>query len=92
MASHRNLMLRNMATSLILHTRIETTYSKARVLQVFAEKLVTKAKVNTLHNRRLVESDIKDEDALKRLFYVLGPAFQNRLGKDLVYFVIEEEF
>eukprot|EP01102_Stenamoeba_stenopodia_P000842 TRINITY_DN10791_c0_g1_i1.p1 TRINITY_DN10791_c0_g1~~TRINITY_DN10791_c0_g1_i1.p1 ORF type:complete len:172 (-),score=35.15 TRINITY_DN10791_c0_g1_i1:93-608(-) len=79
-ASHRKLMLRNMATSLILHTRIETTLTKAKRLQPLAETLVTKAKVNSLHNRRIVGEDIKDQSALNRLFYVLGPAFQDRPG------------
>lgn len=78
--SHRDAMIRNMAASLIVHERIRTTLPKARNLRPFVEKLVTLAKTGTLHRRRLVYARLRDKDALKKLFEVLGPRFQQRAG------------
>lgn len=67
-ASHRKAMLSNMATSLILHKRISTTLAKAKELKKFVEPLVTRAKEDTTHNRRVAFSYLKSKDAIKALF------------------------
>lgn len=67
-ASHRKAMLSNMATSLILHKRISTTLAKAKELKKFVEPLVTRAKEDSTHNRRIAFSYLKSKDAIKALF------------------------
>jgi large subunit ribosomal protein L17 len=67
-ASHRKAMLSNMATSLILHKRISTTLAKAKELKKFVEPLVTRAKEDTTHNRRIAFSYLKSKDAIIALF------------------------
>jgi large subunit ribosomal protein L17 len=79
-ASHRIAMLRNMATSLILHGKIETTFQKAQAVAAFTEKLVTKSRTKTLQSRRIVGADIKNQEALKQLFDSWGPTFRDRPG------------
>ena len=79
-AEHRKAMLRNMATSLFLHGRIETTTAKAKELRRYAEPLITKAKRGDLHARRLVARDIQDDVALAKLFAELGPKYAERPG------------
>lgn len=79
-AEHRRAMLRNMATSLILHERIETTVAKAKELRRYAEPLITKAKRGDLHARRLVSRRIKDKEAIAKLFDDIGPRFAERPG------------
>jgi large subunit ribosomal protein L17 len=73
-------MMRNMATSLFLHGRLETTREKAKELRRFAEPLITKAKRGDLHARRLVARSIKDETALGKLFSEIGPRYNERPG------------
>ena len=79
-AEHREAMLRNMATSLFLHGRIETTTEKAKELRRFAEPLITKAKRGDLHARRLVARKIQDDNALSKLFAEIGPRYAERPG------------
>ena len=67
-ASHRKAMLYNMGTSLILHKRISTTLAKAKELKKFVEPLVTRAKEDTTHNRRIAFSYLKSKEAIKALF------------------------
>lgn len=67
-ASHRKAMLSNMASSLILHKRISTTLAKAKELKKFVEPLVTRAKEDTTHNRRIAFSYLKSKEAIKELF------------------------
>ncbi len=78
--SHRISMLRNMVTSFILHEYITTTHTKALAAKRIAEKMITKAKVDTLHNRRLVAKDIRNKVALGKLFTIFGPMFTDRPG------------
>ena len=78
--SHRKAMLGNMATSLILHKRITTTLAKAKALRPFVEPLITKAKENTTHQRRLVFSRLQDKIAVKELFDVISPKIAARPG------------
>jgi large subunit ribosomal protein L17 len=73
-------LLRNMATSLFLHGRIETTTEKAKELRTFAEPIITKAKRGDLHARRLVARKINDSVALTKLFEEIGPRFAERPG------------
>lgn len=78
--SHRTALLRNLATSLFAHERITTTVEKAKELRPFAEKLITLAKKESLHARRLVLRDIKDQDVVKKLFDKIGVRFATRPG------------
>lgn len=79
-SSHREALLRNMATSLFRHGRIQTTTAKAKELRPFAEKLVTLAKRGDLHSRRLAARKIHDHDVLFALFETIGPRFAERPG------------
>ena len=79
-ASHRKAMLGNMATSLFLHERIQTTTPKAKELRPFAEKLITLAKRGDLAARRQAARTIKDAEVLGKLFSELGPRFAERDG------------
>lgn len=67
-SSHRKAMLANMASSLILHKRISTTVAKAKALRKFVEPLVTKAKNDTTHSRRIVFSYLQNKEAVSELF------------------------
>ncbi|GMQ32098.1 MAG: 50S ribosomal protein L17 [Cytophagales bacterium] len=67
-SAHRKAMLSNMATSLILHKRISTTLAKAKELKKYVEPLVTRAKEDTTHNRRIAFSYLKSKEAIKALF------------------------
>ncbi|HET6763393.1 MAG TPA: 50S ribosomal protein L17 [Longimicrobiaceae bacterium] len=77
---HKEALLRNMASSLFQHGRIETTTAKAKELRPFAEKLITLAKRGDLHSRRLAARDIHDKGILFRLFDAIGPVFATRPG------------
>ena len=79
-ASHRKALLRNLATSLFRHGRIETTTAKAKELRPFAEKLITLAKRGDLHSRRLAARKIADREVLGRLFDEIGPRYMERPG------------
>ena len=79
-AEHRKAMLRNMATSLFVHGRIETTVAKAKELRVYAEPLITKARRGDLHARRSVARKIHDSAALAKLFDEIGPRYAERPG------------
>lgn len=79
-ASHREAMLRNMATSLFRHEQISTTTAKAKELRGFAERLITLAKRGDLHARRLAARRIQDKDILFKLFDSIGPRFAERQG------------
>lgn len=67
-ASHRKAMLSNMGASLLLHKRISTTLAKAKELKKFVEPLVTRAKEDTTHSRRIAFSYLKSKEAIKALF------------------------
>ncbi len=77
---HRDAMLKNIAASLIQHKRINTTLAKARVLRSFLEPLITKAKDNTTHSRRVVFSYLQNKEAIKELFATIAPKILNRPG------------
>ena len=79
-AGHRKAMLSNMASSLILHKRIETTVAKAKAVQQFVEPLVTKSKEDTTHSRRVVFSYLKQKEAVTELFRTIAPKIADRPG------------
>ena len=79
-AGHRKAMLSNMATSLILHKRIETTVAKAKAGQRVGEPLVTKSKEDTTHSRRIVFSYLKQKEAVTELFRTIAPKISERPG------------
>ena len=79
-AGHRKAMLSNMASSLILHKRIETTVAKAKAVQKFIEPLVTKSKEDTTHSRRVVFSYLKQKEAVTELFRTIAPKIMERPG------------
>ncbi len=80
MANHRKALLRNMATVLFKHERIETTRSKAVETRRLAERMITRAKVDSVHNRRIIGRKITDEAILAKLFTDIGPRFKDRAG------------
>ncbi len=79
-ASHLRAMHRNMVTSLFKYERVTTTQPKALEVRRTAEKLITRAKVDTVHNRRQVARFISDEAVLAKLFTEIGPRMKDRAG------------
>jgi len=79
-ASHRDAMLSNMATSLIMHKRITTTLAKAKELKKFIEPLLTKSKQDTTNARRVVFSHLQNKYAVTELFQVVSPKIADRPG------------
>jgi len=77
---HRNSLLNNLSTALILNESINTTLPKAKELKRYAEKIIHKAKTDSLHNRRLVISKIGATDAYKKLFEDIGNRYKDRNG------------
>ena len=78
--AHRRAMSRNMVTSLFRFERITTTKAKAMEVRKAAEKLITRAKEDTVHNRRIAAKFIQDEKILNKLFTELGPRMKDRNG------------
>ena len=79
-SGHRKAMLANMACSLILNKRIETTVEKAKALKMYVEPLITKSKEDTTHSRRVVFSYLKQKEAVSELFRVVAPKIADRPG------------
>ena len=79
-AGHRSAMLANMASSLILHKRINTTVAKAKALKVYVEPLITKSKVDSTHSRRVVFSYLQNKDSVSELFRDIAVKVANRPG------------
>ncbi|WP_018718868.1 50S ribosomal protein L17 [Arhodomonas aquaeolei] len=79
-SSHRRAMFRNMAASLFHHEAIRTTLPKAKELRGVAEPLITLAKEDSVANRRLAFSRLRDKQAVDKLFRELGPRYQQRPG------------
>ena len=78
--AHRKSMLANMACSLIEHKRINTTVAKAKALKQFVEPLVTKSKVDTTHNRRIVFARLRQKEAVTELFREVATKVGDRPG------------
>ena len=79
-SAHRKAMLANMGSSLVKHKRINTTVAKAKALRVFLEPLITKSKNDTMHNRRVVFSYLRDKDAVTELFREISTKVADRPG------------
>ena len=79
-SGHRKAMLANMATSLILNKRIETTVAKAKALKMYVEPLITKSKDDSTHSRRVVFSYLKNKEAVTELFRTVAPKIADRPG------------
>lgn len=79
-ASHRAALLSNLASQLIANKRITTTLAKAKALRTYVEPLITKAKENTTHQRRIVFSYLQDKESIKELFDVVRLKVEGRPG------------
>ncbi|MBQ1930482.1 MAG: 50S ribosomal protein L17 [Bacteroidales bacterium] len=79
-SGHRKAMLANMASSLLLHKRIETTLAKAKALRMYVEPLITKSKEDSTHSRRIVFSYLKQKEAVTELFRTIAPKIAERPG------------
>ncbi len=79
-SSHRKAMFRNMASSLFEHEVIKTTVPKAKELRRVVEPLITRAKSDSVANRRIVFNRIRNRDMVSKLFVELGPRYQSRPG------------
>ena len=79
-SSHREALLRNLTTSLLLYEKIITTAAKAKELRKIAERMITLAKRQDLHARRQAAEVIQDERVLKKLFETIGERYQGRNG------------
>jgi large subunit ribosomal protein L17 len=80
MAAHRKALHRNMVTSLFRHERITTTKAKAMEIRRTAEKMITRAKVDSVHNRRIISGRLYDEGIVAKLFTNIGPRMKERKG------------
>jgi len=79
-SSHRKAMFSNMAASLLNHEVIKTTLPKAKELRRVAEPLITMAKIDSVHKRRLAFARLRDRDVVTKLFNELGPRYKDRPG------------
>lgn len=79
-AGHRKALMRNLTLALVEHKRINTTLAKAKALRQFVEPLVTKAKDNSMHSRRVVFSYLQNKDAVKELFGPIAAKVGDRPG------------
>lgn len=76
---HRRKLLRTLASSALLYEKIETSYANAKAVKPYLEKVITRAKSDTLHNRRIILSQVTKNAASKAL-EVLGPKYKERKG------------
>ena len=79
-SSHRKAMFQNMTVSLLRHEIIKTTLPKAKELRRMAEPLITMAKTDSVHKRRVAYSRLRDRDMVTKLFNELGPRYKERRG------------
>ncbi len=79
-SSHRKAMFQNMAVSLLQHEVIKTTLPKAKELRRVAEPLITMARNDSVHKRRIAFSRLRDRDTVTKLFNELGPRYKDRPG------------
>jgi large subunit ribosomal protein L17 len=79
-STHRRALLRNLATSLFRHERVETTTIKAKELRPYAERLITLARRGDIHARRIAGRKIQDRDVLGKLFDDIAPRYAARPG------------
>jgi len=79
-SSHRKAMFQNLTNALMEHEVIRTTLPKAKELRMFAEPLITLAKVDSVHNRRIAFARTRDAAVVGKLFTDIGPRFKTRPG------------
>jgi large subunit ribosomal protein L17 len=79
-SSHRKATMQAVAVALFKHELIRTTVPKAKELRRLAEPLITRAKVDSVHNRRIAFARLRDRDAVQKLFKELGPRYDKRAG------------
>ncbi|MES2217718.1 MAG: 50S ribosomal protein L17 [Pseudomonadota bacterium] len=79
-SSHRKAMFKNMMVSLLRHELITTTVAKAKELRGYIEPMITMAKVDSVHHRRLAFARLRDRDMVTKLFNEIGPHFNSRPG------------
>lgn len=79
-SQHRQALLKNMASSLIIHKRIETTVAKAKELKKYVEPLLTKSKEDTTHSRRTAFSYLQNKETVKELFSTISEKIATRSG------------
>ena len=79
-SSHRKAMFANMVCALLKHEQIKTTLPKAKDLRPIAEKIITRAKGGTLHDRRIVHAFLRDEAVVSKLFSTLAERYKTRAG------------
>ena len=79
-SSHRKAMFKNMMVSLLKHELITTTVAKAKELRIYMEPMITLAKTDSLHNRRIAFSRLRDREMVLKLFNEIGPHFKTRPG------------
>lgn len=79
-SAHRNMMLRNLVTSLLKHGRIETTETRAKETKKIAEKMITLSKRGDLHARRQVLAYVTEKEVVQNLFEEVAPKYQDRNG------------
>ncbi len=79
-SGHRKAVIKNLAKQLIMHGRIKTTLTKAKILREIIEPIITKAKNDSLHNRREVAKIINDKNLIRKLFSEIGLFFKERKG------------
>ena len=78
--AHRMALLRNIVTDLLRHETVQTTEAKAREVRRLAEKVITRGKKGSLHDRRLAAAVLTDDGILRKLFDELGPRYESRPG------------
>jgi large subunit ribosomal protein L17 len=79
-SSHRKAMFKNMMVSMLKHELITTTLAKAKELRMYIEPMITLAKVDSVHNRRLAFARLRDRDMVQKLFNEIGPFYNKRPG------------
>ncbi len=79
-SSHEDQIISNLISALIQHEKIETTVTKAKTVKPYAEKVITKAKKGSLHDRRQVLKMIQDKSVVAKLFEEIGPKYEDRDG------------
>ena len=79
-SEHRKATLRNLASALFTHERISTTLANAKELRSYAERLITRARTDTVHSRRIVARELHSRTVVKQLFDEIAPRFASRPG------------
>ena len=79
-SSHRKAMFKNMMVSLLKHELITTTVAKAKELRGYIEPMITLAKIDSVHNRRIAFSRLRDRDMVQKLFNEIAPVYAKRPG------------